>query len=89
MKDKLTKKRIRVDYELIIRVLNLDLKFSEYLWSRDKTISIRRLALAFLRGQKVDIEAVWNSCLEHGLKSYDDWLKENKRIVDYNIWEND
>lgn len=91
MRDKLTKKRIKVDYQLIIRVLNLDLDFLEYQFKSNNRISTNRQALAFLTHKigKDKIEDVWNECLNKGYQSFDDYIKENCRLAQVNIWEDD
>ena len=91
MKDKLTNKRIKVDYQLIIRVLNLDLDFLEYQFKTNNKISTNRQALAFLTRKlgKARIEEAWNDCLAHGYTCFLDYQKEQERIAKVNIWEND
>lgn len=81
MKDKLTKKRIKVDYSLIILVLNLEQDFLMYQIDRKTNRSLRRQQYTFLMQKHVDIEAVYLSCKEHGLTSHEDWLKEQYRIA--------
>lgn len=66
MRDKLTKKRIKVDYESMIIFLHLDSEFVRYIFNKNSSISSRRSALAFLRSKKVDIEAVYFDMKEKG-----------------------
>lgn len=80
MIDKLTKKRIKVDYLLIIQVLDLDREFFYYT-SLKKRISLQRLALAFLRSHKVDYQSVYYDLKEKGITSLEDYNKELTRIA--------
>lgn len=75
MKDRLTKKRIKVDYANIINVLGLSYDFTGYLFKNNQRISIRRSALAFLRRKKVNIEFVNYIIKTENLKNYHDLLE--------------
>ena len=60
MKDRLTKKRIRVDYSRIIKVLGLSEEFTAYLWSkRPCMLSWRRYEYAFLKAKRVYIDQIY------------------------------
>lgn len=81
MRDRLTKKRIKVDYEHIINVLGLSSEFTQYLWSkRPIKVSLRRYALAFLRTKKVFIESMYYYLRDH---------PEIKNNLDYVMAGND
>ena len=70
MKDRLTKKRVKVDYEAIIKLLDLSYEFRIYQYQRRRNlkclISERREMLSFLRSRDVDIYwcqlAINNDC---------------------------
>lgn len=74
MKDRLTKKRVKVDYEHIINVLGLSYDFTAYLFKYNQRISMRRSALAFLRRNKVNIEFVNYLVTKENIKSHFDLL---------------
>lgn len=88
MIDKLTKKRVKkVDYRLIIKVAGLESKFSDYLFVRRSNISMRRLALAFLRSENVDIPYIWNLIQEKHISSNAELMEEYISIAKYNAWK--
>lgn len=86
MKDKLTKKRLKIDYLLIIEVCGLTSKFLKFQREKKSHISVNRLALAFLRVSKVDIESVYYECQKHGYQTYDDYLNECIRLAKDHSW---
>lgn len=89
MRDKLTKKRIKVDYLLLINVLGFELDFLEYQFKKGSRISLRRQAFAFLRTKLKDyeLENVYYTCKEHGITSFEDFKKFEIDTAKFNIWE--
>ena len=83
MKDKLTKTRIRVDYESMIIYLKLDGDFVRYIFSKKTNISARRNALAFLRSKKVDIQGVYYEMKEKGIRCDNDMTTVNSHPNSY------
>ena len=83
MKDKLTKKRIKVDYASMIIYLHLDGDFVLYSFKNKHNISARRLAFAFLRSKKVDIQGVYYEMKEKGIRCDNDMTKENKHPSEF------
>lgn len=81
MVDKLKKKRVKVDYSLIIFVLNLETDFIKYMSDHPSRRSLRRQQYTFLLKRKVDINKVYSDCIEHDLHTYDDWYREQCRIA--------
>lgn len=88
MKDILTKKRVKVDYLLIISLLGMQDSFLNYLNKRHKAISVQRSALAFLRVNKVDIADCYYNYISKGFTTYEDYQKELIRIAqDHSCYE--
>lgn len=71
MKDRLTKKRIRVDYKAMIYMLGLYHDFVKYVFDNPSIISRRRKELNFLRSKKVDIEFCHHLMVNDHILSYD------------------
>ena len=80
MRDKTTKKRIKVDYLLLIKLAGLESSFFSYVRTK-KRVSLNRLGLAFLRTNHVDIERLYAYAVQKGFKTYDDLFKEECRIA--------
>lgn len=85
MKDKLTKKRIKVDYASMIIYLHLDGDFVLYSFKNKHNISARRLAFAFLRSKKVDIQGVYYEMKEKGIRCDNDMTLDNRHPNDENF----
>lgn len=70
MKDRLTKKRLKVDYEAIIHMLDRDSDFICYIFTKCSKVSIRRQALAYLKHCKVNIEFCHYLHTKEGINTY-------------------
>lgn len=81
MKDKLTKKRIKVDYLLVIKCANEEENFLRFLNSHKSKVSFRRKAYAFCKHKSIDIERIFSQCLEQGITSYDEYFAYMCRIA--------
>lgn len=81
MRDKLTKKRVKVDYLLVIKIANQELDFLRWQQKKSSKISFNRLAYSFCKHKKIDVYTIYNLCLERGLNTYDDYIKELCRIA--------
>lgn len=86
MRDKETKKRIRVDYQLIIELANLTAEFSSYLFKQKRVGSIRRAALAFLKTKKINIEYWYYEYTLLGFTCYADYLEHNIKLAKDHSW---
>lgn len=89
MRDKLTKKRIKVDYLLVLKCADLEEEFLSWQQKRKSSISFNRLAYAFCKIKHVDIDRIFGWCLERGIKSYDEYLKECIRLAQDHSWVED
>lgn len=89
MIDKLTKKRIRIDYLVIIGMLDLEREFLLFQKKKNRKISVNRMALAFLKHKKIDYEILYNQYYLKGIKTYDDYLAECCRIASDHSWIED
>lgn len=81
MKDKLTKKRIKVDYLLVIKIANRELDFLKWQQSHTSKISFNRKAYAFCKHNKIDVDSIFGLCLERGIQTLDQYQKELTRIA--------
>lgn len=81
MRDKLTKKRIKVDYLLVIKCADLESDFLRWQQSKKSKISFNRQAYAFCKMRKVDVDRIYSLCLENGITSYDEYLAELIRVA--------
>lgn len=81
MKDKLTKKRIRVDYPLVIAYCGLQNDFLRWQQSKNRLISFRRSCYAFCKSKKVDVEGVVHTLNLLNIDSLDQLDAELIRIA--------
>lgn len=83
MKDRITKKRVKVDYSKIIHLLGLDRDFIDYVISKRSSISGRRKALAFLNARRVDIHSCYLYLQDFPFDNYADLLKRQNGDLSY------
>ena len=81
MKDKLTKKRVKVDYPLVIAFYGLSDEFLQWQQSKNRLISFRRSCYAFCKSKKVDVESAVFVLKQFGVKSLDELQKEQIRLA--------
>ena len=81
MKDKLTKKRVKVDYPLVIAFYGLSDEFLQWQQSKNRLISFRRSCYAFCKSKKVDVESAVLVLKQFGVKSLDELQKEQIRLA--------
>ena len=89
MRDKLTKKRIRIDYALVLEVAGLSSMFMRWQQLRRSKVSFNRQARAFCLSHKVDVDSIYQSCLDKGYRTYDDYQKELIRLASDHSWIED
>lgn len=81
MKDKLTKKRVRVDYPLVIAYCGLQNDFLRWQQSKNRLISFRRSCYAFCKSKKVNVEQVVFLLDQMNIHSLDEIDSELIRIA--------
>lgn len=84
MVDKVTKKRLRINYKYLIEVLGLYGEYVKYCRSIRPLISKRRMQLNFLRTKKVLIPELYYFCKWFNVYDYADLIiKSNNREADF------
>lgn len=86
MRDKLTKKRIKVDYLLVIKCADAESEFLKWQQSKKSKISFNRQALAFCKTKRIDVDQIYGSCLARGLVTFEDYEKECIRLAKDHSW---
>lgn len=81
MRDKLTKKRVKVDYLLVIKCADLESEFLRWQQHKKNKISFNRQAYSFCKHKKVDVDGIYQMCLDHGINNFDQYLDELIRIA--------
>lgn len=74
VKDKLTKKRVKVDYHLVIAIAKKQDEFLNFLKSSESKISFNRKAYNFCKHAHIDVDAIYGECLSLGLRTYDEYM---------------
>lgn len=84
MVDKVTKRRLRVNYEYLIKVLGLYGQYVSYCQNVGLSKSKRRHQLYFLQRKKVLIPELYYFCKWFDVKDYSDLIiKSNNREADF------
>ena len=86
MRDKLTKKRVKVDYLLVIKCADAESDFLRWQQQKKSKISFNRQAYAFCKMKHIDVEQIYGHCLERGLVTFDDYEKECIRLAKDHSW---
>lgn len=86
MRDKLTKKRVKVDYLLVLKCAGVELDFLKWQRMRQSKVGFNRQAYAFCKMKHIDVDQIYSDCLSRGIATFEDYEKECIRLAKDHSW---